>query len=247
MPHMQADGEIPSKLKALRDRAGLTTQAVADELGRIRARKVPKSTYTYYESRDYKQPHIPVSLARELAVIFSSRGIEPTDVMALAGLSGIDPALKIGGYFQQEASGVRKPLDIVRAPPSNMPRDLPIRGYVKAGAEGVFIDQGTQQGVAYRPESLLGNQAAYAVRVHDTSMVPALEAGHLLHVDPYRPAQPGHMVVVQLAEGQAFIKKLVRRTERAVLCEQFNPREEVKYDPAKVISIHRVVGVSYIE
>lgn len=127
------------------------------------------------------------------------------------------------------------------------PRDLPILGYVKAGQVGLFIDQGERQGVTVRPEALRDVRTAYAVRVHDTSMSPAFEPGYVLHVDPTRPVRPGDNVVIQTVDGQAFIKRLVRRTERSIMCEQFNPREPVEYKPSKVRAIHMVVGCAMVE
>jgi phage repressor protein C with HTH and peptisase S24 domain len=127
------------------------------------------------------------------------------------------------------------------------PRDLPILGYVKAGQVGLFIDQGERQGVTVRPEALRDVSTAYAVRVHDTSMSPAFEPGYVLHVDPTRPIKPGDNVVIQTSDGQAFIKRLVRRTERVVICEQFNPREPMEFKPAKVRAIHMVVGCTMVE
>lgn len=127
------------------------------------------------------------------------------------------------------------------------PRDLPILGYVKAGQEGLFIDQGERQGVTIRPEALRDVRTAYAVRVHDTSMSPAFEPGYVLHVDPTRPIKPGDNVVIQTQDGQAFIKRLVRRTERVVICEQFNPRQPMEFKPAKVRAIHMVVGCAMVE
>jgi len=127
------------------------------------------------------------------------------------------------------------------------PRDLPILGHVKAGGRGFFVENGERHGVTVRPEALRDVTGAYAVRVHDESMSPALEPGYLLFVDPTRPVKPGDNVVIQLADGQAFIKRLVRRTGRAMICKQFNPAGEVKYEPAKVKSVHLVVQVSMID
>ena len=127
------------------------------------------------------------------------------------------------------------------------PRDLPILGHVKAGQMGLFIDQGERQGVTVRPESLRDVSTAYAVRVHDVSMSPAFEPGYVLHVDPTRPVKPGDNVVIQTVDGQAFIKRLVRRTERVIICEQFNPREPMEFKPAKVRAIHMVVGCAMVE
>ena len=127
------------------------------------------------------------------------------------------------------------------------PKDLPILGYVKAGSEGVFIHQGEIQGVTMRPDSLAGVVGAYAVRVHDTSMAPALQPGWVVHVDPHRPSKPGDYVVIQMKDGAAYIKILRRRTEKYVICDQLSPAGEVKYDQAKLRSIHRVVGAKFLE
>jgi phage repressor protein C with HTH and peptisase S24 domain len=122
------------------------------------------------------------------------------------------------------------------------PKDLPILGYVKAGTEGFFIVNGEVQGYTVRPDMLSGVKDAYSVYIHDKSMFPAFEPGHLAWVDPLRPVKPGDAVVIQLADGQAFIKRLKRRTEKVLICEQWNPAGEVRYDAAAVRAIHLVVG-----
>ncbi len=127
------------------------------------------------------------------------------------------------------------------------PRDLPILGSVKAGAEGFFLDQGEIHGMARRPPTLQGIEGAFAVYVHDESMAPAYEPGWIVHVHPKRPCKPGDNVVIEMFDGQAFIKRLVKRTEKHVICKQWNPAGEVKYDPKKVKTIMLVVGSSIEE
>ncbi len=127
------------------------------------------------------------------------------------------------------------------------PRDLPILGHAKAGELGFFLGNGERQGVTVRPESLRDVAFAYAARVHDESMKPALKPGHLLYVDPTRPVKPGDLVVIQLHDGQAFIKELVRRTDKAVICAQYNPAIELKYPPAKIKAVHLVVQASFVD
>lgn len=127
------------------------------------------------------------------------------------------------------------------------PKDLPILGYVKAGEEAMFIGQGEVQGVTVRPDSLIGVVGAYAVRVYETSMLPILQPGWILHVDPGRPCRPGDLVVIQMNDGASFVKVLVRRTEKHIICSQLNPAGEVKYETAKHRSIHRVVGAKFLE
>ena len=126
-------------------------------------------------------------------------------------------------------------------------RDLPIRGHTKAGKEGFFIDQGETWGFAMRPETLRGVAEAYAVRVHDDSMSPRYEPGTVLLVDPFRAPKPGDNVIIQLSDGQAFVKVLQRRAAGIVACSQFNPKKTIEYKQAKVKALHLVVGVDYLE
>jgi phage repressor protein C with HTH and peptisase S24 domain len=113
---------------------------------------------------------------------------------------------------------------------------------VKGGSEGWFIDNGEVQGLTVRPEVLIGVKDAYAVYVRDLSMAPAFEPNFLVWVDPSRPVMPGNDVVIQLTDGQAFIKRLVRCTQRAVICRQWNPARDVDFPAAKVKAVHLVVG-----
>lgn len=126
-------------------------------------------------------------------------------------------------------------------------RDLPIRGHARAGKMGLFIDQGNHWGFAMRPESLRDVPDAYAVRVVDDSMKPRFVAGNVLAIDPHRRPQPGDNVVIQLRDEQAFIKELVRRTEKAVICKQYNPEETVEYKESKILAVHMVVGIDFLE
>ena len=98
-----------------------------------------------------------------------------------------------------------------------------------------------------RPETLRGVAEAYAVRVHDESMSPRYEPGTVLLVDPFRQPKSGDNVVIQLTDGQAFVKVLVRRAAGIVACAQFNPKKTIEYKQSKVKSLHLVVGVDYLE
>jgi len=122
------------------------------------------------------------------------------------------------------------------------PRDLKIIGHVKAGVDGFFLDQGEIHGMAYRPPALRGIEKAFAVYVSDESMMPAFEPGWVAWIHPTKPVAPGNNVIVELADGQAYIKRLVRRTASQVVCMQWNPKKEVTYELKKVRHVYLVVG-----
>lgn len=45
------------------------------------------SSYNFYENPNtYKKPHLPIDFARKVAALFSQYGVDPADVMKLAGL-----------------------------------------------------------------------------------------------------------------------------------------------------------------
>ena len=80
------------RLREIRERSGLTIRAVASFL-----EFETHSRYSYYESARFKGD-LPVPLARRLAWLFQSAGIQPEEVMQLAGLNAqeaSDEAAKI--------------------------------------------------------------------------------------------------------------------------------------------------------
>lgn len=121
-------------------------------------------------------------------------------------------------------------------------KDLPIIGNARGGEVGLFLDQGEVQGMTRRSPPLEGVTDAFAVYINDDSMFPAFEPGQVAHVHPHKPVKPDNNVVVELIDGSAFIKRLVRRTESHVICLQWNPKKEVRYEKSKVKRLYYVVG-----
>lgn len=77
---MAEQSEVALKLKALRERAGLSVRAVADRLEK------PHSSYSYYED-SFKGRHIPAELAQALIPIFREKGVDPTELLALTAVA----------------------------------------------------------------------------------------------------------------------------------------------------------------
>lgn len=87
---------IAADLRRLREsaRPKLSIRAMADQLG------MSAPTYHRYESeKGFKQRYLPMDLARRIARILADRGINPDDVLALAGIQpgeGSGPNLSVG-------------------------------------------------------------------------------------------------------------------------------------------------------
>jgi len=72
------------RLKELRKSAvpPLTIRAMADELG------IGHSRYAYFEDPNrFKKRELPLDLARQIAAVLSVRGVDPAEVLKLAGLN----------------------------------------------------------------------------------------------------------------------------------------------------------------
>lgn len=128
-----------------------------------------------------------------------------------------------------------------------MPRDIPILGSAACGEDGLFEFNGQILDHARRPARLQNVKDAYALFASGLSMSPWREPGQLVYVHPHQPPKVGDYVVVQLVPERpgetpgAYIKKLVRRTEKELRLLQYQPREEVSIPMKKVKTIHRVI------
>lgn len=75
---MSEVSEVADILKSLRQRAGLSVRKMAEEAG------LSSASYSHYELR-YKKPYLPRDKADLFADILQKRGVERSDVLALAG------------------------------------------------------------------------------------------------------------------------------------------------------------------
>lgn len=75
---------VGNRLKQLRLSAvpPLSIRQIADRLG------MGHSSYNFYESsKTYKKPFLPIEFTRKVATLLSEYGVDPAEVMKLAGLS----------------------------------------------------------------------------------------------------------------------------------------------------------------
>lgn len=242
--------QTADKLKAIRTRLGLSQDAFAKAIDLKGA-----SSYQRYEDPDYyvRRAYIRPEMAEKIWQKFGpSLGMDQADVMALAGMVTAHQPKGDGRATSSQPSGRSQPqsesAQIISGAQGQLsgPRDVKILGHARAGTSGVFVDNGNIQGYAVRPDVLSGSKDGYAIYCHDKSMEPAIHSGWLCYVDPARPLQPGDDVVIQLIDGQAFIKRYVRRTQRTLFCQQFNPAEPVEYPADQVKSVHLIVNANRV-
>ncbi len=122
--------------------------------------------------------------------------------------------------------------------------DVPVLGHGRGGEDGFFFDNGSIVDRVERPASLRNVVDAYAVYMHGESQQPRIRNGELCYVHPNRPPVVGDDVVVQLCNGEGYIKTLVRSGAKAVVCSQFNPPKEIEWPVEDVQAVHLIVWIA---
>ncbi len=127
------------------------------------------------------------------------------------------------------------------------PRDVPVLGTGVGGDEGDFRFNGQTIDYAPRPPGIEGKKDVFVVYIVGDSMAPRFEDGDPAYIDPHRRPKARDYVVVELKSeedgqpGDAFVKRLVRRSGGKVVVEQHNPPKELTFDETDVARLHRVI------
>lgn len=202
------------------------------------------SGYQRYESPERRE-YLAPDFAQRLAAILAGKGVPPIardEVLELAGNIRV-----IDDKFPSDAPQFT---NLALAGQNISPygqRDLPIYGQARGGDNRYYFENGAVAlSHTFRPVELLNVRDAYGVYIHGNSMSPRFKHGELIYVDPHRPVSPGDDVVLQLHDGQGYIKELVRRTDRAVICRQHNPPAEIEYAATDVRSIHLIISATRV-
>ena len=170
---------IPARLKELRNAAAprLTVRAMAEALG------VESSSYAYYEdAKKFKKPILPFDLAKKISVILGERGVDPSKVMQLAGLTS--------------SSGQD------RGPLHSAEEELEVSGTVAAGVwrEQSEIPADERVSMKVGPNPFPGTER-FALRLMGLSMNKTILPNSLLECRriPFGWAElrPGDLVIVQ--------------------------------------------------
>lgn len=228
--------DVAHRLKAIRERAGLTLREVAEALGWSLTR------YQHYEDR-YKRPYLPLELAHALAPILGGRkGIDPQEILLLAGIGSLPP-IESGTNFPTAPRAVaRRLMDRTTAPGIVTGRDLPVIGSVKGGAGGFYFNDGEAKEYVVRPAALVGVANGFALYVNGDSMEPRYFAGEILYVNPNRPLTKNCFVAVELENGEGLIKQFVRRSDDEIVLRQFNPDKQISLPITEVKRIYRIIA-----
>lgn len=227
--------DVAVRLKALRDRTGLSVRKFAELIG------LPASKYQHYEDR-FKKPELPLMLVVTLALRLNGRGtpsIAPAEVFPLAGSQQFAAsALYAEGLkVQVDAPRPESAASISEIMPAgdaaarvSTSAELPVYSSAEGGAAGAMVLSTDPIDYVKRPEPLFNVRAAFACYVIGDSMSPAYETGDMILVHPSKPVRGGDDCLFARPHHDggmdALVKRLVRQTADHWRVKQYNPAKD---------------------
>jgi hypothetical protein len=208
------------KLKALRQRAGLSIREVAHTLGMEHG-----SSYQHYEDR-FRKAHLPLDLMRKLVPIFAKGGVEAAELLALAGVDAHNagPTRDAGNMLRIEELDIRASA-----------------GAGLVGGEERIVAQWQVPTEIVRGYSTAPASELRIITVMGDSMEPALLPGQRVLVDTgdRLPSPPGIFVVW---DGLGLVVKRIQ-----VLPHSEPPRVKITSDNVKYDPYERTLEEAYIQ
>ena len=232
---------IPGILRDLRERSGLSMATLARGLGY----KTP-SGYQHYETERYISDFLKPDVAERLADMLEGLGTPPIRREEVLILTGRDPATFATTLINRSKSvtpsmdtvGGRKfPVQIAHT------RDLPVLGAARGGSATMVFSQETPIDWVQRPPQLAGVPNAFAVYMVGDSMSPAYDPGDIVFIHPSMSVKAGRAVLVELHDGSALVKTLIKQTDTYVRFAEYNPEpRQFEIDRREIKAMFRVTG-----
>lgn len=214
MGQIEKISTVALKLKALRNKAGLSVRALGVAL------EMPATTYASYEDK-YKKPFIPIELANKLIGVLVPKGIKREEILELAGVT------ELAG---SSTSNLLEPSDsrsITFAPTEGTIFEVNGSEFAKIPVYDVRFSAGFgaqndyEQPLDYHVISVatlrrLTNASIKQLvflQVHGDSMEPLLMGDDWVLVDASRKNLAAPAIYAIVYEGEGFLKHISKNFE----------------------------------
>lgn len=120
---------------------------------------------------------------------------------------------------------------------------IPVYGLVGAASgDSIHLDHSAVVRSTPRHPAQGERAGVFALEVWSESMSPRYEPGELVYCIRNQPPKRGQDCVIEMRNGDAFLKIYEGQRNSVVFTRQLNPDSEVRYEGAKVKALHAVVG-----
>jgi len=186
-------------------------------------------------------------------MLHGSRNIKAEEIPLIEQYIGtrLDLSAAATADYHQDARGqaLRKLSDIplqpiARATAANSAAQMvPVYGYAAGSLQqGLNLSNGEVVDWVTRHPAQIGINNAFAIYVFSDSMEPRYFRGELVYVHPGRPPEANRDCIIEMKNGDAYIKRYVRQSEEKIRVAQLNPPQEKEIPKADIKAIYAVVG-----
>lgn len=194
-----------------------------------------------YLSRKAVPRSLPEDVVQKIARLL---GIHPQEIR--------DPETAALIESASHAPGAPGPVAVEE--PATVARFLPILGRAMAGSPDLIAwNDGRSYGRTVAPRYLDDVPDAFAIEVSGDSMEPALRAGWLCYIHPYRTVKPGDLALVEWRDAGgdhvAYIKEVVgwegEGDAQELVLRQYHPAKTIRLRRRQVVEIRKVEGARF--
>jgi len=93
-----------------------------------------------------------------------------------------------------------------------------------------------------RHPAQIGIANAFAVYIFSDEMEPRYFQGELVYIHPGRPPENNRDCIIEMKNGEAFIRRFLRQSRENVYVGQFNPPAEKEIPREDIKAIYAVIG-----
>lgn len=216
------------------------------------ALKIGTAIKTARKRRGLVQRNIAEKLKIEVAAVGmweSGKNLPSTEnLVKAAEVLRVDPiALSRGELIFDDGDELADAEIITEpAPPPTGPMDVQLLGVSYGGDDGDFEFNGEVSGYVRRPPGIASVRNVFALHVLSDSMVPRYDPGEVIYCGGREPVPGDHIVIETFPTnegeaGKSFVKKLIKRTAKEVVVEQYNPPAQLTFDRYTVKNLWRVI------
>ena len=122
---------------------------------------------------------------------------------------------------------------------------VPVYGYSASNMQkGLNLSGGEIVDWVVRHPAQYGSTNAFAIYVFSEEMEPRYFRGELIYIHPGRPPEINHDCLIEMKNGDAYIRRFMRQTATKIRAAQFNPAEENDIPKNDIKAIYAIVGRS---
>jgi len=137
------------------------------------------------------------------------------------------------------------PAQTLPSPPESAPslQMVPVYGYTAGGLQKrLNLSNGDVVDWVMRHPAQFGITNAFAIYVFSDAMEPRYFRGELVYIHPGRPPEMNRDCLIEMKNGDAFIKRFLSQSEDKISVAQLNPPEKKEISKEDIQTIYAVVG-----